>query len=375
MRLHHQSRGGYREAGSALLIAIFALLLISVVGIALLVSTGTDSALAGNYRTSTAAYYAGVAGLEEARGRLQWRNPDFINKANAYPTLFATQGIPSFGVQDVLYILNPAGGETVNPLDTTSPYYDKEYGSEFIRQLSAANVQPPASSVSPVPGSSPPLPGPLYKWVRINSVTAAALNLDVSSSGTPGPYDSTTPLFYDGTGLNLSSSGSQALEITAFAYMPDRSTKFLQYVVAPIQLKLSFPAALTLAGNGVSYAGPDSTSFYVNGNDPPPGLGRTCTTPPLPSVPAIGFTNPADQPNVVPGAPGPPPHLHPNYYIGYAPAPPAPATPSLQVVSLQATLQTPSQLDALVNTIKQNADVTIQGPATRTDMPSSMSAV
>jgi Tfp pilus assembly protein PilX len=44
-----------RQAGTALLIAIFALLLISVVGIAMLVSTGVDTALAGNYRTSTGA--------------------------------------------------------------------------------------------------------------------------------------------------------------------------------------------------------------------------------------------------------------------------------------------------------------------------------
>ena len=49
------------ERGAALLIAIFALLLISVVGIALIVSSGTDSALARNYRTSANAYYAALA--------------------------------------------------------------------------------------------------------------------------------------------------------------------------------------------------------------------------------------------------------------------------------------------------------------------------
>ena len=46
-----------------MLIAIFALLLISVVGIALVISAGTNSSLAGNYRTATSAYYAGMAGL------------------------------------------------------------------------------------------------------------------------------------------------------------------------------------------------------------------------------------------------------------------------------------------------------------------------
>jgi hypothetical protein len=367
MKAHRQSGRRYRETGSALLIAIFALLLISVVGIALLISTGSDSALAGNYRTSTAAYYAAVAGLEEARGRLLWKNQDFLNKSNTYPTLFAGQGIPSFSVYDVLYIVNPdaASGEVVNPTDTLSPYYDREYGSEF---KTGPNVHTPSvSSDSPMAG----LPGPAYKWVRINAVTAGALNLDVSSSGTPPPYDSTTPLYYDGTGLNLNSSGTQALEITAFAYLPDKTTKYLQYVVAPTSLNLTFPSALTLAGNGVTYAGPNSTSFYVNGNDPTSG--RSCSTPPLSQLSAIGYTNSADGSSLVAAASA----YHPGNYTGYAPPPPASPTPSVGQVSLPTTLQTPSQLDGpsgLVNTITQNADVVIQGPAARTNMPTAMSA-
>src|SRR6266850_4486073 len=68
-----------REAGIALLISIFVLLLISVVAIALIVSSGTESALAGNYRSSTGVYYAALAGLEEARGRLVVKNPNSFN--------------------------------------------------------------------------------------------------------------------------------------------------------------------------------------------------------------------------------------------------------------------------------------------------------
>jgi len=367
MKAYRQSGRRYREAGSALLIAIFALLLISVVGIALLVSTGSDSALAGNYRTSAAAYYAAVAGLEEARGRLLLKNQDFLNKSNTYATLFAGQGTPSFSVYDVLYIVNPdaASGEVVNPTDTSSPYYDKAYGSEFTSWgLGGANVHTPSvNSVSPMAG----LPGPAYKWVRINAVTAGALNLDVSSSGTQPPYDATTPLFYDGTGLNLNSSGSQALEITAFAYLPDKTTKYLQYVVAPVSLNLTFPSALTLAGNGVTYVGPNSTSFYVNGNDPTSG--RSCSTPPLSPLSALGYTNSADGSSLVAAASA----YHPGNYTGYAPPPPASPTPSVGQVSLPPALQTPSQLDALATTITQNADVVIQGPATRVNMPTAMS--
>src|SRR5271154_3929860 len=102
------------QAGAALLIAIFALLLISVVAIALVVTSGTDAALGGNYRTSTGAYFAGAAGLEEARGRLLWKNPNYINLTNSFPTLMSPNGLPTWGLTQVLYIVNPAGGETVD---------------------------------------------------------------------------------------------------------------------------------------------------------------------------------------------------------------------------------------------------------------------
>jgi hypothetical protein len=368
MRACRQSGISSREAGSALLIAIFALLLISVVGIALLVSSGTDTALAGNYRTSTAAYYAAVAGLEEARGRLLTRNPDFLNKGNAYPTLFNGSGT-SFGLTDVVYILNPANGETVDPTNPASPYADKEYGTEFTWQLSGANVHAPVTSVSPMAG----LPGPVFKWVRINAITEKAISVDVNSDGI---YDSTTPLYYTGAGLSLnSSSGPQALEVTAFAYMPDKSTKYLQYVVTQNSLQSlmgsssltqGFPAALILAGNGVTYTGPNSSSFYVNGTDPT--FGRTCAVPPVTPVPAIGFTNQADQSNIASGT-----SPHQANYTGFVPPPPASATPSVEVVTLPPTFQTPSQFDALAQAITQNADDVITGPATRSNMPTTMS--
>src|SRR6516162_5236895 len=104
MMLNRQSQSDHRQRGAALLIAIFALLLISVVAIALIVASGTDSALARNYRGSSSAYYAALAGLEEGRGRLLWRNPAFINKtvANFVPPTGAV-----LDAHQVLYIINP----------------------------------------------------------------------------------------------------------------------------------------------------------------------------------------------------------------------------------------------------------------------------
>ncbi len=355
------------QSGSALLIAIFALLLISVVGIALLISTGTDTALAGNYRTSTSAYYAAAAGLEEGRGRLLWRNPAFLNTSNAYPTLFSGQGTPSFAINDVVYILNPntASGETVDPLNGASPYADQEYGSEFTWGLAGANVRAPVNSVSPIPAI--PIPGPLYKWVRLNAVSEKALNIDVDGLNA---NDGLNPLYFNGTGLYRClppgpCAGNQALEVTSFAYMPDKSTKLLQYIVAPSSLNLNFPSALTLAGNGVIYTGPDSSMFQIDGNDPTSG--RTCTTPALGAVPAIGYTNPLDQTNVTSGT-----SSHPGNYIGLPPPSP-PATPSILQVNLGTTLQKPSQVESLIQNIILGADVVIQNSATGDDLPSGMS--
>src|SRR5690242_8004463 len=84
MRARKTIRKRRKETGIALLIAIFILLLIGVVAIALIVSSGTETALAGNYRSSTGVYYAAVAGLEEARARLRPNDPNsFKNTASA----------------------------------------------------------------------------------------------------------------------------------------------------------------------------------------------------------------------------------------------------------------------------------------------------
>src|SRR5215831_16401636 len=63
--------GTKQEDGIALLMAIFVLLVISVVAISMIVASGTETALAGNYRNAGNAYYAAVAGLEEGRGRMR----------------------------------------------------------------------------------------------------------------------------------------------------------------------------------------------------------------------------------------------------------------------------------------------------------------
>jgi len=374
------------QAGVALLIAIFVLLLISVTAIALILSSGAESALAGNYRSSASVYYAALAGIEEVRGRLLPSNPDYLG-----PVL-ALLGTP-LPLGKVLYIQNPLPGEIVNPTDLSNPstYPDRDYPHEFAGTPYATPTQvQTVNSVSPAAG----IPGPLYKWVRINAVTEQSLNVDVDSKHSLSTLDSTTPLYFDPAHIDTATGNPkpslivstvppptavQALEVTALASLPNGSQKLLQYIVAPSTLSLnftgssssnaSFPAALTLVGNNVNFDGPSSTSFNINGNDQIP-VGACAPGPS--GVSAIGYTNGSDSSlsNILAGNVT----ANQSHYLGAGTM-----TPNVtNVTGLPPNLQTPSGLDALVQTIAQNADAVINVPpgqtAEETSLPAGMLA-
>jgi hypothetical protein len=365
MKTGRQIRTKQSEAGIALLISIFILLLISVVAIALIVSSGTESALAGNYRSSTGVYYAALAGLEEVRGRLQPKNPSYFG--NTSPGFLPTPPIP-LSVGFPVYVINPLSGETVAPWDSTSTYYDNQYNQEFASSSLTLPSSPPwtFSIWNTGPLNSLPFPGPLYKWVRINAVSAKSLNVPVAPSYISPPSDSTTPVYYDGTQLNISGTGAQVLELTALAVLPNGSQKLVQYLSAPIPVLLPpFPAALTLAGNVISinptvgYSAPaTNNNFWINGND------QDCNGIPTGSkVPAIGVLNSTDTPVVTSGGtvngitftgiPSGP--IRNTNYPGLG------LSPDVQTVNatFNGSFTSPSGLDSVAQTIIQNADATV----------------
>lgn len=368
MKARNTIRRGRSEAGIALLISIFILLLISVVAIALIVSSGTESALAGNYRSSTGVYYAALSGLEEARGRLLAKNPSAFKTTN--PTGFLP-GTP-LNVGDAYYVINPVAGETVAPwnIASSTTYPDLQFGQEFA---SSGFSQPPNPSPSSnsIWNTSPlnalNVPGPLYKWVRINAVSEKSLNLDVGPAY-DGFKDPVTPVFYDGTQLNVTSSGAQVLEITSLAVLPNGTQKIVQYLVAS-QKELEFGAAVSLAGthmfgNDVTFDYPNYSgggyNFYVDGRDYPCssfvptanptvlGLGYTDSTPPY-----YGGGNP---PNVQPAG----------NYQGNG------GTPSVGINStLSQTFQTPANVEAFIQKYQLDpSTVNLSGPRTNSDLMS-----
>lgn len=74
------------EKGAALVISLLFLTLLSVLGVAGIITSSTDVKIASNYRSSIQAFYAAEAGAEEARIRLKGSQPsDKIIKDPNYP--------------------------------------------------------------------------------------------------------------------------------------------------------------------------------------------------------------------------------------------------------------------------------------------------
>jgi Tfp pilus assembly protein PilX len=371
VRARGQIQTNRAEGGIALLISIFILLLISVVAIALIVASGTESSLAGNYRSATGVYYAALAGLEEARGRLSSQDPNSFKTTWTafYPAPGSTLPIGTVG-----YVLNPGPSD---PPDPRTAYPDTEYDTEFgAGALAAATVHTTLSVWNRTPlTTNLAFSGPLYKWVRINAVSEISLKLADTH-----PFDGTqdpTPLYYDGAYLNDTNSGRQVYEITALAVLPNASgqssQKLVQYLAAPGPLTLptflnSAPlAALSLSGspgNSPIFHAPDTNKVYtVKGNNWDCS-GNPAGTP----VAAIGLFGDysgnnysSDLNGIVGGIPtsvGPTPFVNPQLnYTGLGAAPPTPNPPDVEyLTSYPASEMPPAQVDAIAQNIMQNAD-------------------
>src|SRR5690242_21688803 len=131
----------------------------------MMAASGTETSLAGNYRSATGAYYAAMSGLEEGRGRLLPKNKDYLGTPG--PGLIPAIGT-NLALGHVNFIRNPVGGETVDPTNLGNPntYPDTEYQKDFPGFYPPSSVVY-AASVQNIAGS----PNALYKWVRINALT------------------------------------------------------------------------------------------------------------------------------------------------------------------------------------------------------------
>jgi hypothetical protein len=259
------------ERGMALLLSLFALLLLSGLGLFLMLSSNTETRIDANYGSGLRAYYAARSGLEEVRDRIRYASNS---------TSFAG-GIADLLPQDVagntggvLYIVNPAPGETVNPADVTSPYFDDDlchlYNSGTPKGVKCATV-PGINGwqLKPLPSKAVGQLGQLnYKWVRItmktNRSVLPSFCVDQQPDCSTAPLD--TRVCWDGQTEQLSPGGScdangmqTVYLLTAFAVNnagavgPNAAHKLLQVeVVAP---SIRPAGVLTAASMNVTTSG------------------------------------------------------------------------------------------------------------------------
>lgn len=379
----HPSRR--KESGVALLIAIFTLLLVTGVAVAMVMASGTESSLASNYRSSTSAYYAGLAGLEEARGRMLPSNPNFFNITS--PNFVTLNGnLVSLAVGQVRYIVNPLPGQNVAPATAGNPYYDNEYAKEWLN--SPAPVVPPLGTGTPGTEVIPSvfannaignIPGPMYKWVRITAATEQSLGVDVNGDGV---YDAVDPVYFDPdhqlngssdpsmivvpVGQQPPTSATQVFQFAALAQLPNGTQQIVEYAAAPLSFNLTLPSALTMPGPIGSFNPPNSNGYCMDGNDTS-GVATVpgCSYTPAPAVAGCGSTgasNPAI--GVSPGNDNSGSQTNTNYVTTQIPRPGnylgpggTSTTPSVGVPSLPTSLSNPTQLNQELQLIQQNANV------------------
>jgi len=184
--LHSGILRGNRERGVALLISIFALVLISGVAVSLIIMAGTESKLSASYRRSVSAFYAAEAGIEEARERLVENSP---NSLRGDPN-FLNPLLPVPG--QVMYIVNRGANDPdFDPQSDTGEYYDFQYEYEFGVPPVSNSLQRATSAAMTRSGDATPLPPLHYKWVRITLKTEEMAGIDLNGDGT---IDNTTAI-------------------------------------------------------------------------------------------------------------------------------------------------------------------------------------
>jgi hypothetical protein len=179
--------GRERQKGVALLVALFVLLLLSAIGLAMMYATNTETSINANFKDKQTAVYAALSGIHEARERIIPSHcstsdvPWAICAPSAAPDSVAPTGASSVTVQ---YIINPSSGETIDPTDISNPYFDTELCHENILGLTN-----PGSGTPCDPATTPTtkvIPA-VNKWVDIT-------HYDDSSTSFTNPFHLSSPL-------------------------------------------------------------------------------------------------------------------------------------------------------------------------------------
>jgi len=362
------------KRGFALLIAIFILLLLTAIGAGMVSLTNTDTSISANFRDEQSAYFAAKAGIEEVRDRFRSAASNTLS-TNSY---FLTSNLPG-GTNGVLYITNPATGDTVTPWVTNGAatvYPDDEICNELANTSTPCGGSGPtgswylttsaSSAYAPTTGTKLP-----WKWVRI----AAKTNLTSSGTSSGGSAqqasvdgnlsDVNYRVCWNGanevaiSATTYASCGAYPASpspylpvyvITAMAQTPSGSRRMVQAETTMTTFP-SIPGPLVFDGPTPQFSTPSSNVFQVNAtNFSSPsnanGPGASCPTG-QPSEYALGAFDNADVTTLQTDA-----NKRPNSYIGLGnPSGTTGTASSGNVNSQLGSLTTVGGLDALVSSV------------------------
>jgi hypothetical protein len=219
-----------RQSGMALLLVLLIIVSLTAFSLSLVLFTQSEIRLSSTIAAQSQAYYAAVAGLEEARARLN-------------PTVADAIVIRPQQINQVLYLLNSSSQDPVQPTNPSSPYYDNDYSQEFPGGFGAAQILTPVASDQPGAGTSYVIP---YKWVRITLMTEYASKRDINQDGV---LNSSIAINWDGTHQDLAPSmpgGLPVYMLTALAVEPNGIRKMEQSEI------VATPTLIPAGGVGTS---------------------------------------------------------------------------------------------------------------------------
>lgn len=385
-------RSSRNERGIALMMCLFALLLLTTIGAGLMFMANTETSVNYNYRSSIEAYYSSKAGLEEGRERIRFGNAYSIAPPTIIPSTTNSGGI--------IYILNTptTSDDPVKPWDATNRYFDDELCNEpFLSGTTStlgfplpvygvpcgSTKAPPSGSYTTATSNDPGYNTASalgYKWVRITlkqnctvfygvdgyqgtNCTNTSTNKDVLVCADPNTMINASPLanpatlIYGAPREALLPAGATTCEsatppmrsvylVTSLASSPRGARRMTQYEIASVTLP-PLPAALTLVGAIPNPAPntqinfPPSNAHQFSGNDH-----GTAGCTPGPAVPAVATTDATANLGVIASL------SHPENYTG------AGTAPSVQTLTLGSQFATVGALQQLVANITAGADQT-----------------
>jgi len=298
------------ERGVALVVALLMLMLISAALMGMIMMSNTETNVSSNFRDEQTAFFSSKGGIEEVRDRLRGGATDSLGGS----ALFSATNVPPFplpgAASGVLYITNPAAGETVTPwlpLGAPATYPD----TEICKEVTCVSGVPtgswhvtPAPSASTSYAASPILP---WKWVRVMamvnkpSTTSKLMPVNGSSgSDTTAGYrvcwNGTNEVAISNITYTACSAASNTYlpvyELTALAVTSSGSRRMTQYEVSQTAFP-PMPGAMIFDGPNPDYGtNPNSAAFGVSGTDAahgPTGTGCPAAT----NVPGIAGYNAA----------------------------------------------------------------------------------